>query len=523
MPTGRRGRLYQVPTDTVSLRSATVDVNSRIGWLLLMSRLHHSDPEMALGVRFNQELAKAGVLADRSAVSRWEAGKAMPKWSVLSAYERVLGLAPGQISSVVNALRRAYLGNKRAVGPMLDPSSVAFQHHLDVLFNRLLGGEATGRDWTDFGHHVASSDVIYVHSTLWQEITTRLVSDMARSVRLAYLQRFEAVRILLDHRVAHPWVLRATGDYLSDPAVQVINDPVGVLEISRAPEAGEVLLEKFARTSSEDVFQACATALAYKVETGQYDEDKLKWIESALADMLRTRHFEMTGVEELVMVMPEAAQARLMREARGLAPHRRLETVAAHGEWVRPDTARQVAQHLADAATARMPGAESYDADPMTPRLIRESLFSARSDHRHYASLALQGSPFRATVSAAVVDRLAEIGLSDPLAPRLARLLRYLAGPEHETRVLSWLCAAPAGVARELALTIGHLPASDADLSVLVQRLTGDRSLLDRALLYGLGMRCDAALEAIAAADDRPTTLREAAGWWHRQGGALLR
>lgn len=522
MPTGRRGRLYQVPTDTASLRSAAVDVNARVGWLLLMSRLHHADPELALGMRFNQELAKAGVQADRSAVSRWEAGKAMPRWSVLSAYERVLGLAPGQITSVVNALRRAYLGNKRAVAPMLDPSSAAFQHRLDRLFDRLLSGEATGRDWTDFGHHVAASDVIYVHSSLWREITTRLVSDMARSVRLAYLQRFEAVRILLDHRVAHPWVLRATGHYLSDPAVQVINDPVGVLEISRAPEAGEVLLEKFARTTSEEVFQACATALAYKVETRQYDDDKLKWIESALADMLRTRHFETSGLEELVMVMPEAAQARLMREAHGMDPHRRLATVAAHGEWVRPDTARRVAQQLADAATAQMPGAESYDADPMTPRLIREALFSARSEHRHYASLALQGSPFRATVSAAVVADLGELGLADPLAPRLARLLRYLAGPEHETQVLSWLRDAPVGVARDLALTIGHLPSSDADLGVLGQRLTGDRSLLDRALLYGLGMRCDPALEVLATAPDRPIALREAAAWWHRQGGALL-
>jgi hypothetical protein len=500
-----------------------VDVDARVGWLLLMSRLHHRNADLALGGPFMAALSELGLQADRSAVSRWESGKMQPRFSVLTAYERVLELRQGQLSTVVNALRRAYSPEgQRAWAPVLDPQSEAFHLRLDHLLDILLSEKATGPDWTEFGYFVSAPDMLYLHGSVWRELTHRLVDQMARSVGLAYLQRFETIRILLEHRVAQSWLHRAAGDYLSDPAVQIVNDPVGVLEISPAPEAAAVLLEKFIQTESESVFEATVAGVAYKLGMGQFTPSDVDRIEATLMRAMRRREREISGLEEVMIAMPEAAQHRLMEASRGLRGHQDLATVAAHGEWVRPDMAKRVSQALAEQIRAQLPSAALYDEDPMTPRIIREALFSARGEHRHHASLSLLGSPFRRPLAAALAEHIDALAWDDPATARMQRLLRYLAGPEQEPALLRWAESASDGAIREIALTLGHLPASGADLSVLVNRLKGDSSMADRGILYGLGMRQDRSLIALANDRRQPPELREAASWWLRQGGAVL-
>jgi len=302
-------------------------------------------------------LSELGLQADRSAVSRWESGKMQPRFSVITAYERVLELRQGQLSTVVNALRRAYSPEgQRAWAPVLDPQSEAFHLRLDHLLDILLSDKATGPDWTEFGYFVSAPDMLYLHGSVWRELTFRLVDQMARSVGLAYLQRFETIRILLEHSIAQSWLLRAAGDYLSDPSVQIVNDPVGVLEISPAPEAAAVLLEKFVQTESESVFEATVAGIAYKVGMGQFSAADLDRIEATLMRAMRHRKREIGGLEEVMVAMPEAAQNRLMDASRGLRGHQDLATVAAHGEWVRPDTAKRVSQQLADQVRSKSRG-----------------------------------------------------------------------------------------------------------------------------------------------------------------------
>ena len=84
---------------------------------------------------------------------------------------------------------------------MLDPQSEAFHLRLDHLLDILLSDKATGPDWTEFGYFVSAPDMLYLHGSVWRELTFRLVDQMARSVGLAYLQRFETIRILLEHRM----------------------------------------------------------------------------------------------------------------------------------------------------------------------------------------------------------------------------------------------------------------------------------------------------------------------------------
>ncbi len=521
MAAGRRGRPYQVPEDTTSLRGPAVNVDARVGWLLLMSRLHHHDPELALGEQFNAALRQVGLQADRSAVSRWESGKVTPRYSVLVAYEQALGLRAGQLTSVVNALRRALGGEGLpAWMPILDSRSEGFHERLDALFDSLLDGPATGPEWTALAHHVAATETMYVNGRVWQQLSGKLINQMARSVGVAYLQRFEAVRLLLEHRVAHPWLLAAVGEFLDDDAVQIINDPMGVLELSPAPEAAQVILERLFSTHSDDVFEAAVDAAAIKIQDDFYNAEQIEQIEQVVLTKLRVPGATAEGLEELIMALPEHSQARLLHGSRGVTGHQELAEVAAHGERFSPDTTRRVSQRIADTIREQLPAGNLYDEDKMTPRLIREGLFAARSGRMHFASIALLGSPFRALLASALAAEIEQVGIDDPLSPRFARLLRYVAGPDQEDALLAWLPKAPAQVARDMALTIGHLP-SDRPLDEMVPLIVGDRSVLDRALLYGLGMRQATALQDIAADENQPNHVREAAEWWMRQGGAV--
>ncbi|MGH3364399.1 MAG: helix-turn-helix domain-containing protein [Nocardioidaceae bacterium] len=523
MAGGRRGRPYQVPEDNTSLRAPTVDVNARVGWLLLMSRLHSADEELASGEVFNHRLAAVGLRADRSAVSRWESGKVTPRYSVLQAYEQALSLRPGQLTSTVNALRRAFGGeNLPAWTPVFDPSSTDFHASLDALFDRLLSDRpGVGSDWTSLAHHIAATDVMYVHGQVWRNLTAKLIDEMTRGVGIAYLQRFEAVRLLLDHSRAQPWLLHATGDFLADPAVQVINDPMGVLEVCRAPEAARVVLDQFVTTRSWPVVLASLGAVGIKLDEGAYSDEQIDLIERTALARIEEAEGTAAGFEELVVSMPEPARSRMLKAAQGLVGHEELAQAAAHGERFSPDTTRRVSQRIADKVRALLPAGTLYDDDRLTPRLIREALFAARSNHMHYAAIALVGSQLRSGLATVLADEIDHGGLDDPMSPRYAHLLRYVVETPQEEAVLRWLQDASAEMARDFAIAIGHLP-SDRSLDELLPLIDREGSPMERRLLYALGMRQSPLLDKIRDDESRPVAVRDAARWWIRQGGHLL-
>lgn len=521
MAGGRRGRPYQVPEDHTSLQSATIDVDARVGWMLVMSRLHNPGRDLSLGDEFNNALAEVGLQADRSALSRWESGKVTPRYAVLAAYEQALGLRSGQLTSVVNALRRNFSERPNRVwAPVLDPRTDRFHTRLDSLVDTILDGAATGGVWSSFGHHLAATQSMYMPAEMWQRLSGALIDETSRSVGIAYLERFEALRMMLGHsRGARP-LLRATAEYLQDPAVQIINDPVGVLEISDLPEAGELLLEMFTSTKSQQVADACVWAIAYKVEMGHYSSTELDQVETFLQEKLKRGSGAIDGFEELLVAMPDSARSRLLGST-GEQALQRISNAAEHGEAIRPDNARRISQRIADQLRATLRHANLYDEDQLTPRIIREALFAFRTDIRHYACLTLLGSPFRAPLARILVEEITAAGWDDPLTPRLVRVLRYLASGEQEETLLGWLNDAPPEIGQDMALAVGHLPQSRRDLGVLAKRLGDGTVGFDRALLYGLGMRQDALLGKLSRDKKRPARVRAAADWWQRTGGAV--
>lgn len=503
---------------------ASIDVAARLGWLMLMSRLHHDDGRLSYGAAFNAALRASGLFADRSAISRWESGMVAPKWEVLRAYEQTLDLPDGQLTSVANSLWRPYAGDY-ATGcqPALDARSPAFHARLDTLFDSLLGGSPTGADWAAFGHHVAAVDGLYAQPVIWHQLSVTLIGEMCRSVGIAYLQRSEALQTLLGHRGAHPWLLHATADYLSDPAVQVVNDPMGVFEMSDAPEASDALLDTFLTTKSERIAEACVWAIAHKVELGHFTSAQLARIEVALVEEVERPAFGFDARGELLLAMPASTRARVLNASRNATEHAQLRAAAADGEAVRPEVAKGFAQHLADQVRRSLRGGHLYGDDPVAPRLIREALFSMSSARRHDASLMLLASPLGVHLAGVLTAKVDELGLDNPRTHSMTRLLHYLAGPAQEPDLIRWLRIAPDPVARDAALTLGHLPASEGDFASVVDDRLGDGgSVLDSALLYGAGMRQLPSLRRLVADSSRPERLRLAADWWVRQGGAVL-
>ncbi len=130
--------------------------------------------------------------------------------------------------------------------------------------------------------------------------------------------------------------------------------------------------------------------------------------------------------------------------------------------------------------------------------------------------------PSRSHLAAALADQIDIGAVDDPAVARMRRLLRYLAGPDQEPILMRWAASADDTTLRDIVLTLGHIPPSGADLGILVERLEDDNSMLDRAILYGLGMRQDPALNTLANDPHRSEALRSAASWWIRQGGAVL-
>ena len=57
------------------------------------------------GRRFAEALGEAGFPASRSLVSRWESGEIPISYEAMTAYETVLGLQVGQISSITGYIK----------------------------------------------------------------------------------------------------------------------------------------------------------------------------------------------------------------------------------------------------------------------------------------------------------------------------------------------------------------------------------------------------------------------------------
>lgn len=514
-----KGRPFSMPEDRTRLGDSAVDVDARVSWLLRMSRLHQCDAAFAPGRVFIAALEDIGLHVTASSLSRWESGQTRPRVAMVAAYEQILGLPEGLLTTAVTALWR--MGESDAPPSPSPFNPLSEDHHdtLDGLLDVLRSGKAIGPDWVEFGGYVAGPHPLYLHGDLWRELTHHLVDQLSRSVGVGTLQRLEAAHTLLKHRIATSFLLTAIGEYLGDPHAQVLDPAMAVLGMSPHPRARRMVLREFAHVRSPVRFEATLRPVTSYLRRHQYEGPALAFVESTMLTSMHQFDGRMDAFGEVILAMPEPRRTRLVAAYSARHDASALVPAARYGEWVTPRKAESLSEELAREVRQGLPAAARYGDEAMTPRLIREALFSAREDNRRLAAIVLRASPFREAVAARLV--VVGGGTEHDASPSQVLLLSQIAGQEQEPVFTRWFPDASSQVARELAIAVGRLPKTRSARDVFHQRLgTGD-AYLDPAILFLLGMRRDPLLVQVATDASLSEATRAGASWWMARDGAV--
>lgn len=505
-PQRKRGRPYRPPADRSPYAAATGGSQERIAWLLGTNRLWGGDGAFASRRAFVPALAAAGVPADESRLSRWEAGGVPLSNAVVEGYERALGLAPLQLAAVTQCLR-----------PVVPPASGRIDsdelHALfDPLFDLVLDGEPAGADWLGFTEALLAHPGVYLRPGVWEQLARRLLTELGRSIHLAYSARLLALRRLLVHPVAQRHVVYAIGHVATDRCAPRSADAIALVQHVGGAFGTGVAMRLF-NSDQEAHRRGASRAMAAMLARDDFDEESLPALEAAAVRQL-SEDETAVHVADLVLRMPLAVAERIRAAFRG---HPAMELVGRAGELVSNDVSRQVAQRVAEEARRQTTGPSGADPDPMLERLLREALFHANAERRSQAGMLLMFSPFRDGIASGVAAQLAT-GPEPPVAGRLVRLLRYCITKEELPALLALQPAADAGARPHALQAIAHLPVAldPADASALAAQPDVWRDpRLAAATMYALGMHGHAELAA-----GRPEAA-DFAAWWRTTGPRL--
>ena len=518
----RPGRMQKIAYDETPLSSRTPDVDARIGWLLAMSRLHHADPAMADGRAFVEALNAAGCYASRSLVSRWESGEIPVSYEGMAGYERALGLEYGRISSLTGYLRAVVPGVKaRVARPQLDATTKAFAVRLDELIELAEDGRAKAREWQELGWYLAAVPLVHLRAATWEALAYQVVNRLPRSVKLAYRQYSTAAISIASLQRAQDFLTSAVAEYLEAPGVQVLTNPIGLLDKLPTRKAAGMVLDMIENPPSTSVFALAVWVASQKVARGDFSPEERTRLDMLLLRMWRANPVKAADeLAELIASLPEGLRTTLTDAARK-AGWRKLGYVVETGEDFAPEVAACVSGDLAESARERVPGVPVYDEDRMLVRLVREALFHRDSERRHLAALLISASPFADGVADELLALLAAPGSQVLVRNRAATLARYLASDTHRLRTLRFVEDRSDHVGTTLTQAVGHMTFTDFSDQVIRASLKEEWSTRERAKMYALGMSGSPVLGTISRSAQAPEWQRTAARWWLRQGSAV--
>lgn len=520
--TRRPGRLQRIAYDATPLNSSKPDIDSRIGWLLAMSRLHHANTDFQDGGRFVAALKDVGFPTSRSLLSRWESGEIPISYEGMSAYERVLGLESGRISSITGYIRASIPGVRaRVVRPKLDPTTPEFAERFDELLEKAEDGAALACDWQELGWHMTAAPMVHLRAHSWELLTRRLVNELPRSIKVAYRQYSTAAMNMAGVLRAQDFMVDAIKTYVSDPDVQVITNPMGLLDRLPTRDAARLILDVLSDPPNDAVFDVAVWCATTKVVNGDFTAEERSELDMLVLRLWRRNSAKASeDLAQLIANLPEGMRSTLVHAATK-AGRKKLGYVVEHGEEMVAGKARIITQDLADGARARVPNDASYDEDRMLPRLIREALFHRDSERRHLAALLVSSSPFAEAVADEMLGVVADEGCPPWMRIRAATLVRYLSTDDHRMRMLTLIEHPTEEIAAPITQGLGHLSSTPLADQALRNSLGKEWSLRERAKMYALGMTGSPGLQSIARSNDVPEWQKSAARWWSAQGPAI--
>ncbi|MGH3509913.1 MAG: hypothetical protein ACRDPI_06745 [Nocardioidaceae bacterium] len=519
----RPGRRQRIAFDATPINSASPDIDARVGWLLATARLYGDRDAYHDGQRFTAALQQAGVDVSRSLVSRWESGEIPVSFEAMSGYENLLGLVPGQLSSITGYVRAALPGVKaRVTSPRLQPGSPSFDDRLDELIVKVEERSGDARDWQELGWHLAVASHVYLPPRTWESLAAQVVNLMPRGVKVVYRQFATAAMNISSVPRSHEFLVEAIREYLSMPDAQVLLNPMGMLDQLPTRSAAKLVLDLVERPPTPASYRLAVWLAAQKVRHRTFTAEERARLGVLVLARWRANPATAAGdLAELVAVLPEGLRATLTH-AEQQAGRSRLGYVVQHGESVPASRAEAMAVGLAEAARRASPEAPPHGEDRMLARLIREGLFHRDSERRHLAGLLLSASPFASGLTAQLLNLLAGEQGADIVRVRAATLVRYLGDPGHRMRMLPLLADPNEEVAVAIAQAIGHLPFAATSDQVLRASLGSERTTRHTARVYALGMTGSPGLVALVGSSTTPGWLRGAAQWWMDLGPGIF-
>lgn len=460
-----------------------------------------------------------------ASLSRWERGVTLPPYTVVRAYEVLLGLPGHALVSVADTILR-YFAPTTSAAPLLARPEPADDNgrRLSAMVDRATaGGVMTGRDWDVLTHRlVHAGAVVLFPSGVWSSLAERLLYEMAIADGVHWMQRAEAYQRLLAHPESGPATIATTAAAAADRSMQAMVGTISVLDASAHQDACRHVLRHLNDPFTDRTFAGAVLACVRKVGYGHYQGDELRQVLDTLLEILRAeapsgvvQHAAMT-----LASLPPLALALLPSWARRVLHERHtVQLRSALGE---------LAERVAMVACVGRWWQETGSEEEILTGLVHDALRNDLFDERLYAQFVLAASPHRPALAAAIHHELRR--LNDPvIAPRLVEALRVLGGAE-ERRHIEELVAGPlvpAAVREAAALALGHIGGTTSQevwrriLGNSLRRWARSRSVGELAVVdrvvYSLGMASETALlRSVATNHAAPVRIRRAASWWIR-------
>jgi len=228
---------------------------------------------------------------------------------------------------------------------------------------------------------------VHLRAQTWEAITHQVVHLLPRSIRVPHRQYGTATMNIASIPRAQDFLVEAIDHYLSDPDVQVIMNPLGLLDRLPTREAARIVLEIIEDPFTDAAFRMAVWLATQKVARGDFLPEERTRLDMTVLRLWRANPAKAgEDLAELIAGLPEGMRSTLTNAATK-AGRRKLGYVVEHGEEIVASKARAMSHEMAESARSRTPQSADYDEDKMLPRLVRESLFHRDSERRHLAGL----------------------------------------------------------------------------------------------------------------------------------------
>ncbi|MFI7284124.1 hypothetical protein ACIBOV_28080 [Micromonospora chersina] len=464
-------------------------------------------------------------------ISRWETAKVRVPYLAVRRYEELLQLPAHRLVVLIDTMYR-YSAQVPGAEPLLQRppyrDGPATAERMDELLEAVQSDDVVNGDqWDELTALLVGAGQVMLPRSTWAHLADRLLAEMIVADGVAWAQRYEALNRLLAHPLGQQPAVAACASLAADRTNQVFVETVSVLDGSPHPDAAAHVLQQLVHPTNDRAQYGALLACVRKLRYGHFTEPQVRRLVPIVNEFATDpAYYEDTRLlaAELIRQIPADLPADVRRRIRQTASQ-----AVAHRPG--PETAprRAFSERIANTTVAGMVREALRFPDKLLPDLIEEMVFSPVFDVRLYAALLLFGTPYRASLAAALAIELVDQvgGGGSEVARALIEALRIL-GSEKQRPLIERLTIAagmPHPITLAAASAIGHIGGTSPDhyWTRAIDQHAGDwhrtrretsASALD-ALIYGLGItRNMAVLRRVRARPDIPPPAQTAAGWW---------